>query len=283
VLLKGIAGLYAHAASLLRHSVRLRHSLYLWSACGLILGEALSLAIALLHGSEVPLVAAATVAWSALITFILFGGAALLNTPQGVAIDRYGVPNGLTALRAYFCVPLLFIATLSLPGRLPLALWCGVGGAVGLLDAVDGIIARRFGPITVLGKALDPFMDALFFIIGAVGSFALSILPLWVMTLVLLRYAAPVMATPLVLLTGRRPELVYTSWGRRNTQLTGVVFFTLFWVRLGGGPVQLAALFAALPTLVPTTVLHFVALARRAAAAPRLTATRASARSGSAQ
>jgi len=230
-------------------------------------------AIALLHGSEVPLVVAATVAWWALITLVLVGGAALLNTPQGVAVDGYGVPNGLTALRAYGSVPLLFIATLSLPGRLALALWFGVGGATGLLDAVDGFVARRFGPITVLGKALDPFIDAVFFIIGAVGSFALGIVPLWVMALVLFRYAAPVLATPLVLVTGRRPELVYTVWGRRNTQLTGVVFFTLFWVRVAGGPVDLAALFAALPTLAPTTVLHFVALARRAAAAPRLTAT----------
>jgi phosphatidylglycerophosphate synthase len=276
VLLKGIAGLYAEAISRLRRSPRLRRSLGIWAALGLIAGEALSVSVALVHGSEALLAAAATVAWWALITLVLIGGAALLNTPDGTPVESYGVPNGLTALRAYGSMPLLFIATLSLPGRLALALWGGVGGVVGLLDAVDGFVARRFGPITVLGKALDPFVDALFFIVGAVGSFALGVFPLWVMALVLFRYAAPVMATPLVFLTGRRPELVYTVWGRRNTQLTGVVLFTLFWVRVAGGPVELAALFAALPTLVPTTLLHFVALARRAASAPRLDATRAS-------
>jgi phosphatidylglycerophosphate synthase len=225
--------------------------------------------VALVHGAAaVPLATALTLVWWLLVSLIVAGGAALLMKPDGTRVEAYGVPNGLTALRAYACVPLLLVATLSLPGRLALALWAGFGGATGLLDAVDGLIARRFGPITVLGKAMDPFMDSIFFITGSVGCYTLGIVPLWLMTLVLFRYAAPLLATPFVFLSGRRPELVYTVWGRRNTQLTGLVFFTLFWVRLAGGPIDVAALFAGLPTLVPTTVLHFIALARRAATAP---------------
>ncbi len=108
--------------------------------------------------------------------------------------------------------------TLSLPGRLALALWAGIGGSVGLLDAVDGFIARRYGPVTVLGKAMDPFGDALYFVVGAIGCCTLGIAPLWLAILVVARYAGPVLLTPLVLLTGRRPELVYTVWGRRNTR-----------------------------------------------------------------
>ena len=90
------------------------------------------------------------------MTIGVIGGAALLRTPDGTQVDRYGIPNGLTALRGYACVPVLFIGTLSLPGRLGLALWGSIGGSVGLLDAVDGFIARRYGPVTVLGKAMDP-------------------------------------------------------------------------------------------------------------------------------
>ena len=234
-----------------------------------MLDEAFAVGVVLVHGVSalVPAVLA-TFGWWLLILVVVLGGAALLQTPAGRDLDHYGVPNGLTALRAWACVPLLLVAILSLPGRLALMLWAGVGGMVGLLDGVDGAIARRYGPVSVLGKAIDPFGDALFFVVGALGCYLLGIVPLWLMALIVFRYAAPVLVTPFVFLAHRRPELVHTVWGRRNTILTGVVFFTLFWVRVAGGPVWLAALCVALPTLVPTGVLHFVALARRALTAP---------------
>jgi phosphatidylglycerophosphate synthase len=163
----------------------------------------------------------------------------------------------------------LLMGTLSLPGRLGLALWGSIGGSVGLLDAVDGFIARRYGPVTVLGKAMDPFGDALYFVVGAIGSWALGIVPLWLAVLIVARYSGPVVLTPIVLLTGRRPELVYTVWGRRNTMIIGMVLFILYWVRLFGGPVDILALILALPTLVPTALLHFAALFQRVAASPR--------------
>ena len=152
---------------------------------GLIFGEALTVLVALVHGhATVGGAVLATALWWVLVTAGIIGGAAMLMTPDGNPVDRYGIPNGLTALRAYACVPLLFIATLSLPGRLALALWGGIGGSVGLLDAVDGFIARRYGPITVLGKAMDPFGDAVYFAVGAIGSWALGIAPLWLAVLV---------------------------------------------------------------------------------------------------
>src|SRR5207302_6422473 len=107
-----------------------------------------------------------------------------------------------------------------------------------------------------------------FFIIAAAGSLKLGILPLWLAVLIAFRYGAPLIGTPVVLLAGRRPELVHTTWGRRNTLLTGVVLFTLLLMRAAGGPVETASLISALPTLVPTMLLHFVALGRRAAEAP---------------
>jgi len=221
------------------------------------------------QGTVTPAVIA-TAVWWALVTVGVIGGAALLRTPDGTAVDRYGIPNGLTALRGYACIPVLLIGTLSLPGRLGLALWGGIGGSVGLLDAVDGFIARRYGPVTVLGKAMDPFGDAVYFVVGAIGSCALGIIPIWLAVLIAVRYAGPVILTPLVLLTGRRPELVYTVWGRRNTMLTGIVLFALYCVRLFGGPIGIVALVIALPTLVPTALLHVVALVQRVAAAPRV-------------
>lgn len=226
-------------------------------------------AVAALHDvAVIPIATLAAVGWWAFVSVIFVTGAALLVTPSGEPLDYYGVPNGLTALRAWLCMPLFLCAVLSLPGRLGLVLWSAAGGPVGMFDAVDGFIARRFGHVTVLGKALDPLMDALFFITAAVGSLLLGIIPLWLAALIAFRYGAPLIGTPIVLLMRRRPELVHTVWGRRNTLLTGVVLFTLLLVDITGGPVSTAALFAALPTLVPTMVLHFISLGRRAAEAP---------------
>ena len=234
-----------------------------------MLTEAFAVSVARVHSpSAMAPAAAVTFGWWVLVTLVFVGGAALLDTPDGVPVDHYGIPNGLTALRAWGCVPLLAVAVFSLPGRLGLLLWVIVGGAVGMLDAVDGVIARRFGPVTVLGKAMDPFGDALFFLAAALGCYLLGIAPLWLAALIAFRYAAPVLATPFVFLARRRPELVHTVWGRRNTVLTGFVVFVLVLVLFAGGPVWLAALIVGLPTLVPTLLLHFVSLVQRAIDAP---------------
>jgi len=58
-----------------------------------------------------------------------------------------------------------------------------------------GFIARRYGPVTVLGKAMDPFGDALYFVVGAIGSWALGIVPLWLAVLIVARYSGPVVLT----------------------------------------------------------------------------------------
>lgn len=268
--LRELAGLYAAALSRLRASPSLRRSLGLWLAIGFIATESYAIAVALLHDrATLPAIALGAAAWWALVGAILVGGAPLLVTPQGHRIDRYGVPNGLTALRAWACYPLLLTALLALPGELGLALWCSVGWVSGMLDFVDGLIARRVGPITALGKALDPAMDALFFMMAAVGNVRLGILPAWLSALIIVRFAGPLLATPIVFLTGRRPELTHTVWGRRNTGATGMVIFILMWVRIFGGPVGAVAPVIALPTLLPSTLLHFRALWIRAVRAPR--------------
>jgi phosphatidylglycerophosphate synthase len=196
------------------------------------------------------------------------GGAALLTRPDGTPVDLYGVPNGLSAFRAWLCLPLLLCAAWSMPDRLGLLLWIFVGGSVGMLDAVDGWYARRFGPVTRLGKAIDPAMDALFFSVGAVGSVWLGIFTWWLATLILVRYLGPLLLTPIVFLLQRRPELVRTTWGRYSTMLTGLVLFVCMLVKVSGGPVTLINAVVGLPLLVPTTLLHFRALAQRVLAAP---------------
>lgn len=265
-----LAGLYADSLARLGSSRHLRLSLAWWAAWGVLASVVFTAALAgavSAHETarDVPL----AVGWWLLVTAVLAGGAAMLVTPDGHPFDGYGVPNGLTAVRAYACLPLLLCALLPLPGRLGLAIWGGVGGAIGLLDLADGFIARRVGPLTVLGKALDPAMDALFFAMAAWGAVALGVMPLWLTVLTLVRYLGPLVGTPVVLLARRRPELVHTVWGRRNTLFMGVVLFACLLTRVADrDAVEVVALAVGLPLLVPTAVLHFVALGRRTWFAP---------------
>jgi cardiolipin synthase len=266
----GLGDLIGEAFALLGRSRRLRRSLWWWLAVGLVLSEAFTVPLALLHdhSAVVPLALGAA-GWWAIVSLFLVLGAPLLRTPDGARIERYGIPNGLSAIRAWFSFPLILCATLSLPGSIGLYLWCAIGGSTGMLDFVDGWIARRFGPITALGKALDPAMDVLFFAMAAVGNWLLGIAPGWLAAGILFRYLGPFLGTPFIFLAGKRPELVHTVWGRRNTAAIGLVLFVLMIVRLTGGPVNTVALAIALPLLVPTFVLHCIALVRRTVEAPR--------------
>lgn len=265
----GLAGLFGHAFALLGASRRLRRSLYLWLGTGLVVTDGFTAAVAMLHSPSVVLpLAALALPWWALVSAVMVGGATLLVTPDGTRVDRYGLPNGLSAVRAWSCFPLLLCATLPLPDHAGLVLWVVVGGAAGMLDYVDGVIARRIGPLTEFGGAMDPAGDASFFATAAVGNYALGIVPAWLAVLMLVRFLGPLLATPVIFLLGRRPELVHTEWGRRNTALTGLVLFVLMIVRVLGGPVWLGALVLGIPLLAPTAALHLLTLMGRAWRAP---------------
>ncbi len=266
----GLRPLIREAFALLGASPRLRHSLYLWVGVGLVLTEGLTIPVAALHdsGSIVPLALGAAGAW-AVASLFLVGGTPLLRTADGVRVDHYGLPNGISAIRAWLSFPLMLCAVLTLPGSLSLYLWCSIGGATGMLDFVDGYIARRFGPLTELGKALDPAMDVLFFGLAAVGGWLVGVAPGWLAAGILIRYFAPFLLTPFIFLAGKRPELVHTTWGRRNTAAIGLVLFILMIVRLADGPVNTVALIIAPVLLLPTLLLHSIALVRRTAEAPR--------------
>lgn len=68
------------------------------------------------------------------------------------------LPNVLTILRIMLC-PAFVGVYFALPSRRDLAL--GTYLATALTDVLDGLLARRLGQITWLGKLLDPLADKL--------------------------------------------------------------------------------------------------------------------------
>jgi phosphatidylglycerophosphate synthase len=267
--LTGLAGLWAGSRDRLRGSPRLRRSFAAWGLLGLVLTEAFAVGVAQLQSPRAALIAGlAGIVWWMAVTAVPLAGAALLTTPEGALVDRLGVPNGLTALRAYSCAGLICCALLSTPHRLGFILWGTVGAIAALFDLLDGWIARRFGPVTRLGQALDPVMDCVFFSMAAVGNVALGIVPAWLGGLMLARYLGPLLFGIAYQLAGRRPELTATEWGKRNTLLTGAVLAVLLVVRSVDGPVGPVALALGVPLLGTTTLLHFAVMARRERDAP---------------
>ena len=99
------------------------------------MAEAFSLSVAQVHGGGWVIAGLLTLVGWLLVSLAMAGGAALLVRPDGSRVDVYGVPNGLSAIRAWLCPSLLFCTGWSLPGRLGLLLWVCVGGSVGMLDA----------------------------------------------------------------------------------------------------------------------------------------------------
>lgn len=262
--------LYREAFGLLREGPALRRSLFRWCAAGLVFTEAYTVGVAQLVSPRAAVLSSlGALLWWLFVALVLAGGATLLLTfPDGRRIDHYGVPNGLTAIRAWSCLPLLLTAALPLRGDLGLILWCSLGGPLAMLDAVDGLIARRIGPLTELGRALDPAGDALFFAMAAVGGALVGILTWWLCGLIVLRYVGPLVATPIVFLSHRRPVLSHTHWGRRNTIAVGWVFFILMWVRILHGPTEVVALALAAPAVGGTLLLYVADLVRRTREAP---------------
>jgi phosphatidylglycerophosphate synthase len=251
-----------------RASSGLRFSAFAWLALGLGGSELLTIVLARdAHVASKALVAGDAAAWF-FCSAVLLTGLSLLKNPDGTIVNKVGIPNGLTLIRAWACYPMMLCAFLPLPGSDGFVFWVAIAAPVGYFDIVDGIVARTLGPITVLGKGLDPAVDALYFSCGVVGGVALHVFSPWIMVLTLVRYLGPLLLTPVVLALGKRPELVHTVWGRHNTLLTGWVALACTIVRATGHDAVTTSLIIGLPLLVPTTLLHFYSLWKRVTRAP---------------
>lgn len=234
--LRALAALFGESRSRWAASSSLRRSFVGWAVLGLVLTLGSSISAGHL-GAEWGLGALIGAAWWLVVSVTLFGGLGLaLSYPERHPLPGLGVPNGLTAVRAYMAVPVLLYAVMP-DQYLARDLFLCSAAPIAILDALDGVVARSLGPVSVLGRALDPIMDATFFPIAAVSCLILGLVPGWLGALVLARYAIP--ALGFVLLypwLPRRPDMVATWFGKVNTFASGAALAGSALLVLAGAP-----------------------------------------------
>ncbi len=103
--------------------------------------------------------------------------------------DVFKLPNVLSLLRILFSVVLYLLFMQHYRGNIevsPLLIFI-LYVVIALTDLVDGVIARRMGTVTELGKELDPMADKVLVFLILFAFFRIHILPLWVILPVFLR------------------------------------------------------------------------------------------------
>lgn len=105
---------------------------------------------------------------------------------------RLNLPNGITLMR--LCMLPLVLVPLWPDRVTPRGAFVAAMAYIcaGIFDVVDGVVARRTGQVTPLGKFLDPLADKLFYLVTLLALLQLSgdWVPTWVVMVVLVRELA---------------------------------------------------------------------------------------------
>ncbi len=135
------------------------------------------------------------------------------------------LPNKITVFRLImtpiffitFFLPVWFSESLStLSAVLLLILWV----LIELSDLADGIIARKRGLVTDLGKVLDPFSDTLAHLTYFVAFVAVGVMPVWAFIIVMYREFSIIFLRMLMMKTGK--AVAANIWGKSKTVLYAV-------------------------------------------------------------
>jgi cardiolipin synthase (CMP-forming) len=173
------------------------------------------------------------------------------------------LPNLLTILRAFAALP---VALAVRSGRFDLALAIVV--LAGLTDGLDGIIARRMGQTSDVGRLLDPIADKVLLVVTflsvSLPGAGFEPLPLWLAGLAITRDVCIVAAGIGIYLATGFSGFTPTLLGKANTCFEiGVVFLFLV-TRLAGLPEALLTVFVYITAAsIVVSGLHYVVHARR--------------------
>ncbi|MBR2789702.1 MAG: CDP-alcohol phosphatidyltransferase family protein, partial [Eggerthellaceae bacterium] len=104
-----------------------------------------------------------------------------------------------------------------------------------LTDCVDGYIARATHSVSRLGQILDPAVDRLLMISGAIGLILVGRLPLWIFLLVIFRDAVLLVGGAWLLRTWQvRVPVVYAGKVVTTLLFSGFAFLLINWPIVAG-------------------------------------------------
>jgi CDP-diacylglycerol--glycerol-3-phosphate 3-phosphatidyltransferase len=145
------------------------------------------------------------------------------ETMRGQPLRPWTIPNAIGYLRLALIPAFLVIALSSGDGQSALAVT--IFGVVAWSDYFDGIAARVTGQYSRLGALLDPLVDRLLVLSGAIVCWRFELLPRWALAVLAARELA---------------MLILVRWGLRR----GIDLHVNWLGRLGVWPVMSALFFA---------------------------------------
>jgi cardiolipin synthase len=173
------------------------------------------------------------------------------STPGSSAILT--VPNALSFARILLIPVFCWLIVDTDTTMAGLLLFAGVMAT----DWVDGMVARRTGQVSELGKVLDPVADRLALAAGLIALMVRDAFPVWAGILILARDLAIVVAGAL-LLVGRRARIDVRAIGKVATFSLMLAVPWIAWGTLGY-PLAEVALAAGWAAYVVGIIEYYVA------------------------
>lgn len=184
--------------------------------------------------------------------------------------DVWTVANVITVLRLLL-IPFFFSALLSDRAHAD-TLAFALFAAAAATDWLDGMIARRTGTVTTIGKVIDPLVDRLLLASGVIGLYLIGRVSLWLVALLVARDVYLLWGAYRLERHGTRMPVTYIGKATTAILLAGFSLLLLGWpsVEVGGAefllgvPVVVAGVALSLVSAV-----HYTFLARRLVAESR--------------
>jgi cardiolipin synthase (CMP-forming) len=197
--------------------------------------------------------------WISAVGSLLLLNSGFLQRLDGRPLERLGLANLLTVVRASFLPLLLYLLWL---GRWTAAV--GVYVALGLTDVVDGAVARRRHEESKLGFILDPFVDIFFHLGVLLSLWAVGVLSWLTGALVAARYLLLLGGCGVLYLAKGEIWIQPTPFGKMTglsiSALTGVLLLLLGLDR--ATPVFRHGIDRGLAIIFAATVLHVLVIGR---------------------
>ncbi|HEX3324996.1 MAG TPA: CDP-alcohol phosphatidyltransferase family protein [Solirubrobacterales bacterium] len=171
------------------------------------------------------------------------------QTRKGEPLNPWTLPNLVGYVRLAALPPFLYLAFESGDGRS--AASAAVFWLIAAGDYLDGFLARVTGQYSRLGSILDPLVDRLTILAGAVVCWHFELLPRWALALLALREVAMLFLAQYGL---RRGVEIRVNWPGRISvfPIMGGIFFAMVFA----GWVPSALLIVGLALAITATVLY---------------------------